>query len=206
MSLQKGMMFMDYKNKIIELVENNNGYIKTKEIIRNNIPKNYLKELVDERKLKKINKGLYMLVNCFEDEYFIFQSTNNDAIFSLETALYLHNYSDRVPTIYNITVPRNYGGNLRKEKNVDLLYIKPEFHNIGITEIESPLGQKIKVYDLERTICDIVKFKNKVDPEIFSKALKQYVKSKEKNLNNLILYSRQLKVEEEVRKYMEVML
>jgi len=202
----EGMTFMDYKSKIIELVENNNGYIKTKEIIKNNISKNYLKELVDERKLKRINKGLYMLADCFEDEYFIFQATNSDAIFSLETALYLHNYSDRIPTIYNITVPRNYGGNLRKEKNVDLLYIKAEYHNIGIVEIESPLGQKIKVYDLERTICDIVKFKNKVDPEIFSKVLKQYVKSKDKNLNNLILYSRQLKVEDEVRKYMEVML
>lgn len=197
---------MEYKNKITKLAEKNNGYIRTKEIVYNDIPKNYLKELVDEKVLLKVKKGLYILSNYFEDEYFIFQSTNSNAIFSLETALYLHNYNDRVPTIYNITVPKNYGGNLRKEKNVKLLYIKPELHNIGITEIESPLGNKIKVYDLERTICDIIKFKSKVDPEIFSKALKQYVKSKNKNLNNLITYAKKLKIEEEVRKYMEVML
>ena len=96
--------------------------------------------------------------------------------------------------------------NLRKEKNVDLLYVKKEFHSIGIVEIESPLGQKIKVYDLERTICDIIKFKNKIDPEIFSKALKEYTRSKTKNLNNLIIYARKLKVEDEVRKYLEVLL
>lgn len=197
---------MKYKNKIIELAEKNNGYIRTKEIVDNNIPKNYLKELVGEKVLLKVNKGLYMLSDYFEDEYFIFQSTNSNAIFSLETALYLYNYSDRVPTIYNITVPKNYGGNLRKEKNVKLSYVKEELLNLGITEIESPLGQKIKVYNLERTICDIIKFKSKVDPEIFSKALKQYVKSKDKNLNNLITYARKLKVEDEVRKYMEVML
>ena len=77
---------------------------------------------------------------------------------------------------------------------------------MGIIEIESPLGQKIKVYDLERTICDIIKFKNRMDPEIFSKALKQYIKSKEKNLNNLIFYARKLKVEDEVRNYLEVLL
>lgn len=197
---------MEYKNKIIKLAEKNNGYIRTKEIVHNDISKNYLKELVDEKVLLKVKKGLYILSNYFEDEYFVFQSTNSNAIFSLETALYLHNYNDRVPTIYNITVPKNYGGNLRKEKNVKLLYIKPELHNIGITEIESPLGNKIKVYDLERTICDIIKFKSKVDPEIFSKALKQYVKSKNKNLNNLIIYAKKLKIEDEVRKYMEVML
>ena len=197
---------MDYKNRIVELAEKNNGYIRTKEILDKNILKKYLKELVDEKKLLKLSKGLYMLSDCFEDEYFIFQATNSNAIFSLETALYLHNYSDRVPTIYNITVPRNYGGNLRKVKNVDLIYVIPEFHNMGIIEIESPLGQKIKVYDLERTICDIIKFKNRMDPEIFSKALKQYIKSKEKNLNNLIFYARKLKVEDEVRNYLEVLL
>ena len=197
---------MDYKNRIVELAEKNNGYIRTKEILDKNILKKYLKELVDEKKLLKLSKGLYMLSDCFEDEYFIFQATNSNAIFSLETALYLHNYSDRVPTIYNITVPRNYGGNLRKVKNVDLIYVIPEFHNMGIIEIESPLGQKIKVYDLERTICDIIKFKNRMDPEIFSKALKQYIKSKEKNLNNLIFYARKLKVEDDVRNYLEVLL
>lgn len=197
---------MNYKNKIIELAEKNNGYIRTKEITDNNILKKYLKELVDEKKLLKLSRGLYMLSDCFEDEYFVFQATNSDAIFSLETALYLHNYNDRVPTVYNITVPRNYGGNLRKVDNVDLIYVSPKFHNIGIIEIESPLGQKIKVYDLEKTICDIIKFKNKIDPEIFSKALKQYTKSKERNLNNLIIYARKLKVEEEVRNYLEVML
>lgn len=145
-----------------------------------------------------------MLPDCFIDEYFMFQCTNNDVIFSLETALYLHNYSDRILTIYYITVPRNYGGNLRKEKNVELLYIKKGFYDIGITEIYSPLRQKIKVYDLERTICDIVKYKNKVDPEIFSKALKEY--SHSKNLNNLIVYARKLQVDDELRKYMEVIL
>lgn len=197
---------MNYKNKIIELAEKNNGYIRTKEVTDNNILKKYLKELVGEKKLLKLSRGLYMLSDCFEDEYFVFQATNSDAIFSLETALYLHNYSDRVPIIYNITVPRNYGGNLRKVKNVDLIYVIPEFHNMGIIEIESPLGQKIKVYDLERTICDIIKFKNRMDPEIFSKALKQYIKSKEKNLNNLIFYAKKLKVEDEVRNYLEVLL
>ena len=197
---------MNYKNKIIKLAEKNNGYITTKEITDNNIPKNYLKELVNEKKLTKVNRGFYMLSECYEDEYFTIQSTNNNAIFSLETALYLHNYSDRIPTLYNITVPRNYGGNLRKEKNVNLLYLKKEFHDLGIIEIESPLGNKIKVYDLERTICDIVKYKNKVNPEIFSKALKQYTKSNDKNLNNLISYARILKIENEVRKYMEVLL
>lgn len=197
---------MDYKNKIIVLANKYNGYITTKEVVKNTIPKIYLTKLVEEKKLIRISRGLYMLPDCFEDEYYRFQVIACHSVFSLETALYLHNFSDRVPTIYNISVPRNYNGCLLKEKNVKLSYVKDELLNLGITEIESPMGQKIKAYDLERTICDIIKSKNKIDPEIFSKALKQYTKSKEKNLNKLIIYARKLKVEDEVRNYLEVLL
>lgn len=197
---------MEQKNEIMMIAENNNGYVSSKEVEKKGFFKKYLKELVEEDKLLRIGRGLYMLSDCYKDEYYIFQSTNSNAVFSLETALYLHGYSDRIPTIYYINVPRNYSGNLRKEKNVDLIYSKKEVHDIGIIEIESPLGQKIKVYDLEKTICDIVKHKDRIDPEIFSKALKQYAKSKNKNLNNLIVYARKLNIEEEVRKYMEVLL
>ena len=202
----KGKWKMNYKGRIIELANDGNGYVSTKEIIKNNIPKIYLTQLINEKKLARVTRGLYMLSDCFEDEYYQFQSTNKSAIFSLETALYLHGFSDRIPTIYYVTVPRNYGGNLLKEKNVKLFYVKDEWFEIGIIELDSPMGNRIKVYDMERTICDIVKYRNKVDLEIFSKALKQYVHSKSKNMNNLILYAKQLNIEEEVRKYMEVML
>ena len=197
---------MKYKDKILKIAEEYNGYITTKKVTENNIPRVYLTGLVNEKKLIRVSRGFYMLPNCFEDEYYKFQMISKYCVFSLETALYLHNYCDRIPTVYNITVPRNYNGYLSKEKNVKLSYVSDELFNLGIVEIDSPYGKKIKVYDLERTICDIIKYKNKIDPEIFSKALKQYVKSKNKKLNNLIMYARKFKIEDEVRNYLEVLL
>ena len=72
--------------------------------------------------------------------------------------------------------------------------------------MESPFGIKIKVYDVERTICDIIKNKNKIDAEIFSNALKDYAKSKSKNLSKLAKYARKMNIEKKVSKYMEVLL
>ena len=72
--------------------------------------------------------------------------------------------------------------------------------------MESPFGMKIKVYDIERTICDIIKNKNKMDAEIFSKSLKEYAKSKDKNLSKLTKYARTMNIENKVREYMEVLL
>ena len=65
---------------------------------------------------------------------------------------------------------------------------------------------KIKVYDVERNICDIIKNKNKMDIEIFTQALKEYANSSDKNLNKLMRYAKKLKIENKVREYMEVIL
>ena len=101
----------------------------------------------------------------------------------MATALYLHNLSDCNPLVYNITLPYGYSGALQKEKNVILNFVKKEILDLGVIEMKSPFGMKIKVYDIERTICDIIK--NKMDAEIFSKALKECTKSKYKNLSKL---------------------
>lgn len=197
---------MDYKLQILKIAEKNNGYITTKNVIGNNIPKPYLAQLINEKKIIKVSRGFYMLPNCFEDDYYRIQLTNSNAIFSLETALYLHDLSNRVPMKYYVTVLSNYGGNLLKNKNVELLYTKKEWLLLGVETINSPNELPIKVYDIDRTICDIIKNRNKVDPEIFGNAIKTYVHSKKKNITNLILYARKLNVEDEVRSILEIML
>ena len=70
----------------------------------------------------------------------------------------------------------------------------------------SPFGTNIKVYDVEKTICDIIKYKNKVDAEIFRKALKNHIKSKNKNLSKLAKYAKIMNIERKVNEYMEFLL
>jgi len=95
---------------------------------------------------------------------------------------------------------------LQKTENITLYTVSEDILNLGSMEMESPLGMNIRVYDMERTICDIIKAKNKMDAEIFSKALKNYVKRKDKKLSVLFKYSKQLNIEEKVRDYIEVLL
>lgn len=99
---------MNYKLRILKIAEENNGYATTKEITNKGISKVYLTKLVREEKLVKASRGFYMLPDCFEDDYFKIQLTNSNAVFLLETALYLYNYSDRVPIKYYVSVPSNY--------------------------------------------------------------------------------------------------
>ena len=197
---------MDFYGKILKIVEKNNGYVTTKEVVKNGINKTFLTNLVKNGTLVRISRGYYGLPNYIEDEYYKIASKSKNARFSMATALYLHNLSDRTPLVYNITLPFGYSGVLQKEKNVILNFVKRELLDLGVIEITSPFGMKIKVYDIERTICDIIKNKNKIDAEIFSKALKDYAKSKNKNLSRLTKYAKSLNIEKKVSEYMEILL
>lgn len=197
---------MDFYDKILKIVKKNNGYVTTKEVVKNGINKTFLTNMVKNGKLVRISRGYYGLPDYIEDEYYKIASKSKNARFSMATALYLHNLSDRTPLVYNVTLPFGYSGVLQKEKKVILNFVKRELLDLGVIEITSPFGMKIKVYDIERTICDIIKNKNKMDAEIFSKALKEYAKSKNKNLSKLTKYARAMNIEKKVSEYMEVLL
>lgn len=197
---------MDNFKKILKIMKNNGGYITTKELEKNNINRYFLTKMIERKQIKRISRGYYGLADYNADEYYKTISASEKAIFSMNTALYLHNLSDRTPLVYDITVPYYYGGSLRTNKNVKLYFVKSSILNLGKIEMTSPFGMKIKVYDKERTICDIVKNRNNMDMEIFSKAIKTYMKSSDKKLNKLMKYAKELKIENKIREYMEVIL
>ena len=196
---------MKKEEKILNIA-NNKGYVLTKDVRNQNINTSYLSKLVKEKKLVRITRGYYVLPNGFTDNFYIILSKCNKAVFSHDTALYLHNFSERCPFVYDITVPYGYGNSYKNTKNVHIHYQNKNKMNIGLTEIKSPFGMTIKTYDLERTICDIIKDKNNMDIEIFTSALKMYASSNKKNLNKIMKYAIKLNIEQKVRNYMEVLL
>lgn len=197
---------MNYCEKILKIIKKNNGYVTTSEVVENGIERKFLTNMVKKGILVRISRGYYGLPSYIEDEYYKIASKSKNVRFSLSTALYLHNLSDRNPLVYNVTLPYGYGGILQKEKKVILNFVKRELLDLGVIEVYSPFGMKIKVYDVERTICDIIKNKNKMNAEILSKALKDYAISKNKNLNKLAMYAKKMNIEKKVREYMEVLL
>ena len=128
-------------------------------------------------------------------------------VFSFHTALYLLGFSDRTPNVFHISVPQGYntGHIKRKFSNIKVHYVKIDFFDLGISKTKTPLGSSVKCYNMERCICDIVLERKSVDKQIFIDAMTGYFKSKDKNIRNLIKYSRILGIEDEIRKYTEVL-
>ena len=116
-----------------------------------------------------------------------------------------HGISDRIPFEHTITAPSGKVSSKAIQEECKIYYIKPELFGLGKTMLTT-LRNKVAGYDLERTICDIVRSRNKVGSETFLAALKLYAISPKKDLNKLNAYATEMKIAGVVRKYLEVLL
>ena len=195
----------DYE-RIVEIANENHNIFKTKMIVEEGIRKEKIRELLESGVIERVGHGMYSLSREDVDEYYEFQQRCPKGVFSYGTAAYFWNLSDRVPNILSCTVPRGYNtSRLKIDTKVRYHYISQELYSIGITEIISPQGANIRVYDRERTICDLVRDRKKVDMQLYSNALNVYFKSREKNIRRLMKYGKIFRITEELETYMEVL-
>ena len=197
---------MSKEEQILNLIKVNNGIITSKEVSKHGINRIFLTRLVKSGKIERVKNGLYVSPNTWGDEYFnIIYGIN--AIFSYDTALYIVGLCETVPSIYHITVCRGYNGKLNHVDNVKLHFVKKEIFELGKIEIKSPQGQIITCYNAERCICDLLKNKDKEDLETVKYAITEYLRDKQnRNLPKLVEYSKRLNVEDEVNRYLEVLM
>lgn len=185
-------------------MESSGGIITSEEIRNSNIPTIYLTRLVESGDIIRATRGIYILPDGYYDEYYFFQNRHNVAIFSYVSALYLHDLTDVIPSQKEITVYKGYNPH-RIDEKTRVHYVNKEIYDFGITEIETAFGNVVKVYDLERTICDFVKDRGEIDVELFSKTINSYIRSEKKNLMKLYEYSKKMKIYEKVKEVLEVL-
>lgn len=183
-----------------ELIAKNDGLIMTKQVSSVGIPREYILQLVENGKLERVERGVYISIDGFDDEMYRIQAKYSSAIFSHDSALYLHDLTDRDPIQYSVTVASGYNTTALREKGLQVYSVKKKFHQIGLEKKETICGRQVTCYNKERTICDMVRSRSSQDSVIL------YVRSKDKDIPKLMKYSRQLRVEKILKTYLEVLL
>ena len=127
-------------------------------------------------------------------------------VFSHESALYLLDMSDREPLKYTVTVNQGYNPSRLKSAGIHVYTAYEKWYDMGLSEVMTPFGHSVRVYNCERTLCDVFRGNSQVEIQDRLCALHAYVRSNKKNLNLLFKYAKELKVEKQLRTYMEVLL
>ncbi|MFQ6807310.1 MAG: type IV toxin-antitoxin system AbiEi family antitoxin domain-containing protein [Lachnospiraceae bacterium] len=193
-------------NSLKKLIREN-GYLYTQDVTEAGIRREQLKKYLDSGTLIRESRGIYSFADSTNDEFVLLQSRCKKGIFSYGTALYFHGLTDRFPQMVSMTVPKTYNVFYLKEElfHVEFHRIKPSLWDIGITEMISPQGGKITVYDRERCICDMIRNHKQTDPQVFVQALKGYFSSNERDDIRLQEYARQFRIMEKMQMYMEIL-
>ena len=182
---------------IKQVMNTNNGILSTRMIEPLNISRQYLSIMENNNAIEKVSRGIYLSPNAFEDSYFSFQQKYKKAIFSHMNALYFYGMTEEFPYNYTVTVPQSYHVDAVNEK-CNVFYVSDDIYEMGIVDVETPNGNKVRAYDKERCICDIIKSRGRMDPEQVKKSIKQYMRSKDKNVVKLSDYAKRMGISEKV--------
>ena len=197
---------MQYMTEISTIATHHGGIIETKIAAEHGISRAMLSKLCKEEKIFRIAKGQYVLPDSLQDELLSISKRAPHILFSHETALFLNGISDRMPFVHAITAPTGCMPSTALREMCKVYYIKPELLNLGKTMCKTPAGNLVPVYDLERTICDVVRSRSRLGTETFLSALKMYASTPQKDLNRLDAYAKKLRVDRVLRRYLKVLL
>lgn len=188
------------------LFEQNHGIVKTAQVLACGIAKHTFYAYAKKNGIEQAAHGIYILPDAWTDTMYILHLRCAQGVFSHESALFLHDLTDREPSEYSVTVKTGYNPTNLKANGIKVYTIKKELHNVGVITMSTPFGHTIPVYNAERTICDIIRSRSGIEMQTFQNALKQYAVRKDKNLRQLMHYAQMFHVEKLLRQYMEVLL
>lgn len=197
---------MTQTERIEKLIADNDGMICTSQVINAGIVKPVFYQYVKDNDMEQIMHGVYATKDSWTDAMYLVHLRCKQAVFSHETALFLHDLTDREPMEYEITVKTGYNPSKLKEDGIKVYTVKEALHGDGIVMMQTPFGHSVPVYNMERTICDIIRNRNNTEIQVLQDALKQYAKRKDKNLRLLMQYASDFRVDKILRQYLEVLL
>ena len=191
--------------KVYALMKEQSGYLTSKEARNNGVENKILQRMTERGLIDRAAQGLYVSADIFPDPFYIMQYRCPKGVYSHETALFLHDISDRDPLKFTMTIPAGWNSKLLTGEDLQFFYNTPKKMLLGVCETETPSGVKVRTFDAERTLCDCLKNIDKLDRDLVLTALKRYVKGKNRDNAKLLEYATALKIRDMVYRYLEVL-
>jgi len=199
------VVLMKQKERVYQLLSKRNGTVARKEALNSNVNPNTLQRMLTDDEIYSPIKGIFVQKDKLEDTYYSRQKIFKKGIYSLETALVLHDLTDLIPKEYIMTFPRGYNNPNLGKYFIKGVYKNKELYQLGVEWLKTPHGNPIRVYNLERTLCDVWDPKNKVDFSIRMQATKSYLKHPKRKQYLLPAYLNKLNLKTELIQTLEML-
>jgi len=191
--------------KLQKLFTKNKGYLTRKQI-PDKSTYNHLLVLVNGGIIERIKPGVYFYEKASRDSTMIdVDKIIQGGVLCLYSAWTHYELTVQIPNSFNIAIEKNRKITIPDYPPITLYYWKQEYYEMGITT-QTIGGYKVKIYDLEKSVCDAVKYRTKIGMETASEILKIYLKREDRNLTKLLGYAKKMRIEKILKTYLEVQL
>jgi len=191
---------------IYDTMVQHNNVITTSKVIELGFSKMLLTKYVQEGLIIRVRRGTYSLSNEIHDDMFTMMMRSEKLVFSHDSALFLNGLSDRTPFMHSVTIPLDCSLPSSIKNECNCFYVKPELHNLGLITRKTAMDNEVRCYNPERTICDIVRSRNRIDEETYVMAIRNYAKSTQKNLKLLANYATKFRILNKIQQIFEILI
>jgi len=196
----------DLESRILDVFSAHGGYARADVLRDAGAHPAQLASLVSSGRIVRIKRGFYAISeeSIPRSELVDVQRSVPGSIFCLGTALSLHGIGTWEPPEVQLAILRDSRIKLPNQPPISLFSFSKDRYELGVMELET-IGGVVRVYNREKTICDVLRFRNAIGHDIVNEALKEYLGHREKDIQKLVEYATALRMEGTVRRYLEVL-
>lgn len=193
-------------NRLYTALCDNGGFITVAQGKEAGLSHTAILRAVKAGQIERVARGVYGAVEEMDDELYVKQLQRPKVIYSHGTALYLHDLTDRDPLTLSVTVPTGYNTKRLVTEGFRVFSVKHELYRIGLIRMLTRYEHTVTTYNMERTICDCIRSRRRMDAEIITEAMKRYAQRKDRDIHALMEMAAMFGVQKLMRTYMEVLL
>jgi hypothetical protein len=193
------------QTEILEYLKRNYGILSYRDVKEAGLSYRTYRKMIEQELLEPLGNGLYGLTDNYMDDWYLIQLRNPKGVYALDTALWLHGLSLTVPFEKTMMFP--YGVNtstIKQAQEVKPVVTRTNF-DVGIVEIERQKGQRIRIYEIERTLVECLRPVYKMDVQLIAQAFKLYFQKHSVNYQKLMYYAKLFRVTDKIYSYIEVL-
>lgn len=190
--------------RIIEYIANNGGFISSADAKKASLYNQLLYETRTGR-IVRVRRGVYAINDGLAKQMIDVETLVPGGVLCLYSAWSFHELTTQIPQAYNIAVERSRRITLPDFPPIELSFMSQKAYELGVKEFVVD-GFKVKIYDLEKSVCDAIKYRNKIGLDVSSEIFKSYLSRKDKDITLLYEYASQLRVEKKIDELIKFML
>lgn len=191
--------------KIIQIAKENNGIVTSSDVTKLGISRMVLKYLVEQNKLIKLDRGVYGLPQTRKDIYFDEQNRYKKGIYFSLSALYLLGYVDESVDKLYLAFPQTYNTTKAKNRGIICMNQAPSNYEVGAIEIKTSQNNIVRVYCIERTLCELIR-DNEIPKSIIKQSFIKYFRNSDANIDKLKAFAKMFNCENKINTIIDLLI